>query len=170
MIQTINALFHFNNLIQIEDRESKTKNKELNFVFEIFNDVISVRKTREMFENRAQLEEIVKSELGFYEIDYLEIFFWKKESYNNSSGLPYKSYLVKLKNVFFDGFSKNFTTISMKFFQDRLDLPIQVCCRNLIKSKKILSLTKEKNILTFQKKEQICQKSIDILHALNSKF
>jgi hypothetical protein len=167
MIQSLNVLFHFNNLIKIDDQESKTKNKELNFVFEIHNEIVSVRKTREMFENRAQLDEIVKSKIGFHEIDYLEIFFWKKKSYLDSSGLPYKTYLVKLRNVYFDGFSRNFTTISMKFFQDRLDLPIDVLARNLIKSYKVLSLTKEKNILKFQKKEQICQKSIDILHYLS---
>jgi hypothetical protein len=170
MIQTVNILFHFYNLINLDDQEAKTKNKEINFVFENNEGIVSVRKTREIFENKAELEEIIKSDLGFHEIDYLEIFFWKKKSYNKSTGLPIQKYLVKLRNVFFDGFAKNHDTIALRFTQDRIDIPVDILSRHMVKKGKINELTKEKRILNFSKKEDICQKSLDIIHCLKEKF
>jgi hypothetical protein len=170
MIQSLNLLFHFYKLINIDNQEINTKNKEINFQFEINDEIISVRKTREIFENKAHLDEIINSELGFHEIDYLNIFIWKKKAYTSSSGLPYKSFLVKVKNIYLHNVSHNFDTISFNFSQDRLDIPIIVTARNLMKGGKSLELSKEKNILKFKKNEKILIKSIDIIHELNNLF
>lgn len=166
MIQILNIIFHFHNLINIDDQEAKTKNKELSFRIKNDKNIIVVRKTREIFETKAQIQEVMKSDLGFHETDFLEIFIWKENDYDKNNGMPYQKYLIKIKNIYFDNFSHNFDTISMKFLQDRIDIPIIVSARVLLKSKKSNILSKEKIILKFDKNEKISQKSLDLIHEL----
>lgn len=170
MIQILNIIFHFHKILKIDSQEAKTKNKELGIIFEQSKFIIEIKKTREAHEYKAELQNLMKQNIGYYEIDFLEIFIWRKSRYGNTNESPFKTFLVKVNNANFDNIvHNNQDTVLLKFIQDQIDQPITLSSRLLQKIDGKLGLGKEKEILKFGKSEITTQKSVDLLHILNSK-
>ena len=166
-MQTLNFLFHFNDLIKLDEKEFKTKNRELSFSFSAGKDVIDVRKAREINEKKSELSELILTNSGFNEIDFLEIFLWKRNDYNNPKKGPYKTFLVTINNGVIDSFNHNTDTILLKCIQDQMSKPLKVTFKKVIMDDGKRTFGKEKVIVKFNKNNSNCQKSIDLLDILS---
>lgn len=133
----IDLNFNFDKMLTLDLQDFHTVDKEVNFIIDTHNKIISIRKGKEASEAKASLAR------GNFKTDFLEIFIWDKKDfpdqrtiefdYANARKTAQKVFLIVIENGEIKEFKQSDNKCILQCEQDQDAKDIRILLKEAVK-------------------------------------